>query len=71
MIDVRTKMEKLRDERNKRICERYVKMSQELPNCSANRIITVIAEQEGMTIPGVKHVLIANGEYKTRNRNNV
>lgn len=68
MIDVRTPIEKKRDERNKLICESFLKLSNEMPDCSPHRIFRMIAERVDMTIPGVKNIVINNGLYQTKKR---
>ena len=57
MIDVRTPIEKARDERNKRICNSFLKLSNEMPDCRPH---------VGMTIPGVKKIIIDNGLYQCK-----
>lgn len=68
MIDVRTPIEKARDERNKLICDSFLKYSNEMPDCAPNRIFGLIAERVGMTIPGVKRIIVNNGLYQCRKR---
>lgn len=66
MTDVRTPIEKARDERNKRICDSFLKLSNEKPDCAPHRIFRLIAEREGMTIPGVKNIVVDNGLYQCK-----
>lgn len=64
MIDVRTPIEKARDERNKLICDNFLKYSNEMPTVAPHRIFRLIAEKVGMTVPGVKNVVVRNGLYQ-------
>lgn len=64
MIDARTPIEKARDERNKKICDDFLAFSSQMPNCAPHRIFRIIAERVGMTVPGVKHIIVQNGLYK-------
>lgn len=68
MIDVRTPIEKARDERNRLICESFLKLSNEMPDCRPHRIFRLIAEQVKMTVPGVRHVIVSNGLYRCATR---
>lgn len=68
MIDVRTPIEKARDERNKLICDSFLKYSNEMPDCAPHRIFRLIAEKVGMTIPGVKKIIVDNGLYQCQKR---
>lgn len=68
MIDFRTKSEKARAERCKRICSRYLSYSSENPTAAPHRIFGVIADEEGMTVPGVKNIIVNNGLYQCRSK---
>ena len=68
MIDVRTPIEKARDERNKRICNKFLQLSNEMPDCRPHRIFGLIAESVGMTIPGVKKIIVDNGLYQCKSK---
>ncbi len=68
MIDVRTPIEKARDERNKNICDSFLKYSNEMPEVAPHRIFSLIAGHVGMTVPGVKKIIIDNGLYKCKKR---
>lgn len=68
MIDARTPIEKARDERNKRICDSFLKLSNEMPDCRPHRIFMLVAESFGMTVPGVKNIIIGNGLYRPKTR---
>lgn len=65
-IDLRTPREKATAERHKAICEAYIKMTRQHPNCKPNRILGAVAEQFNMSITGIKRVLIAKGLYATK-----
>ncbi len=65
-IDLRTPREKAIEERRKAICEAYLKLKNQHPDCKPNRIMDAVARQFDMSIPGIKRVLIAKGLYETR-----
>lgn len=67
-IDVRTPIERARDERNKLICDNFLRMSNEMPGVAPHRIMRLIAEKVGMTVPGVKSVIVAQGLYRCPQR---
>lgn len=64
MLDLRTPIEKARDERNKNICEYFLKCSNEMPDCAPHRIFRLVAEKFCMTVPGIKNIVVANGLYQ-------
>lgn len=64
-IDVRTPIEKAREEKHKRICDDFLRLTSQMPECAPHRIFRIIAERVGMTIPGVKHIIVQNGLYKS------
>lgn len=68
MIDVRTPIERARDKRNKGICDSFLRLSNEMPTCAPHRIFRLIAEEVGMTIPGVKKIIIDNGLYQCKSK---
>lgn len=70
MVDLRTNVEKRREERNQRICNCYVKYISEMPSVAPHRIFGAIANSEGMTRQGVKEVLIRYGLYEAKKRSN-
>ena len=65
-IDFRTPIEKAREEKHMAICNAYTAISSEHPECRPYRIMTIIAKQYGMTVPGVKNILTAKGLYPAR-----
>ena len=56
-FDFRTRRERERDQRNKRICDKYVGLRAAYPDMSINRIATFISEAEGVSAACVKLVL--------------
>ena len=66
MVDLRTPIEKARDEKHKRICTMFLDLSNRMPSCAPHRIFGVIAQEVGMTVPGVKHIVVQNGLYQTQ-----
>lgn len=65
-IDVRTDLERARDERHKFICDNFLQLRNEMPECPPHRIFRVIAQKVGMTIPGVINVVTKNGLYQSK-----
>lgn len=66
MMDIRTPREKARDERSKRVCESFLRLSNEMPTVAPYRIFRIIAENTGITVPGVKGMLVRNGLYQVK-----
>ena len=66
MTDLRTPIEKKRDEKHQRICQMFLDLSNRQPNVAPHRIFGVIAQEVGMTVPGVKHIIVKNGLYTTQ-----
>lgn len=66
MIDVRTPIEKARAERHRKICGMFITLRNEQPSIAPHRVFSLIADQFGMTIPGVKSIIVRNGLYKTK-----
>ena len=64
MIDLRTPAERARDERNKQICDQYRKYIKEMPDIAPHRLFRFIAEDIGMTVPGVRKIIINAGRYR-------
>lgn len=63
-IDVRTSTEKARDEKHRAICSAYLRLSNQHPDCKPYRIMSIVAKQYGMTVPGIKNVLTSRGLYE-------
>ena len=63
-IDVRTPAEKERDEKHKAICRDYLSLSNQHPDCKPHRLMSIVAKQYGMTVPGIKNVLASRGLYE-------
>ena len=62
-IDVRTPREKAMDEKHDAICRAYLSLSNQHPECKPHRFMTILARQYGMTVPGIKNVLVTRGLY--------
>ena len=67
-VDVRTPIEKARDERHEKICNRFLQLSSENKGIKPHRIFSVIAREVCMTVPGVKHVIVQKGLYQTASK---
>ena len=63
-IDVRTPNEKAREEKHKAICRAYLSLSNQRPDCKPYRLMSIVAKQYGMTVPGIKNVLTSRGLYE-------
>ena len=67
-IDVRTPIEKVRDEKHQKICNDFLSLIAQRPDCKAHRIFSLLSQKYTMTVPGVKEVIVRNGLYKTTSR---
>ncbi len=63
-IDVRTPTEKAREEKHRAICRAYLGLSNQHPECRPHRLMSIVAKQYGMTVPGIKNVLASRGLYE-------
>lgn len=66
MTDLRTQAEKAREVKHRQICAMYLDLSNKQPDAAPHRIFNAIAKAVGMTLPGVKRVLVANGLYEIK-----
>ena len=57
MTELKTKNEKKREMRVKKICTSYLELMQTLGNASSTRVIAHLAEKFEMTIPGIRWIL--------------
>lgn len=64
-VDVRTPIEKARDEKHEMICNRYIQLAADNKDCKPHRIFAVIAKEVCMTVPGVKNIIVQRGLYQT------
>lgn len=64
-IDLLTPMERKRKERNENMIRDFKEMAPQLTKqgCKPHRIMHALAEKYGMTIPGVRFVLMREGLY--------
>lgn len=68
MTDLRTPVEKAREVKHRQICTMYLDLSNKQPDAAPHRIFGAIAKAVGMTLQGVKRVLVANGLYVTKSK---
>lgn len=64
-VDVRTPIEKARDEKHEMICNRYIQLAADNKDCKPHRIFAVIAKEVCMTVPGVKNIIVQRGGKAT------
>lgn len=62
-IDLRTPIEKERDQRHATIRNEYLTLTNQMPDTAAHRIFSLIADRYDMTIPGVRNIIIRAGLY--------
>lgn len=67
-IDLRTPREKERDQRHAAICNEFLTLTNQMPDAPTHRIFGLIADRHGMTIPGVRNIVIKAGLYTTNNK---
>lgn len=65
-MDLRTPTEKARQERDAKLCADYKELRESNPTCSDNRIFGALAEDNGLTIMGIKGIIKRNGAYIPR-----
>lgn len=64
-IDFRTPQQKKREEVRAMVCETYQKAMKAAPDgTSRNRVLSVVAVNLGMTVQGIKNILIRKGLYE-------
>jgi len=61
MEDIRTDHEKMIAKRREDVVNRYKKLREKHPGASDNRIFVCIADELGMTTPGVRTICIEMG----------
>ena len=61
--NLKTPIERERDEIHVQICNMYLELTKEYPNVKSYRLMTAIASQFNRTVPGIRRILIANGLY--------
>lgn len=67
-VDLRTPAERAREEKHNRICAMFLDLSNKQPDVAPHRIFGAIAQAEGMTVPGVKNIVMQNGLYATKSK---
>lgn len=65
-MDLRTPVERQRDERHEEIRQTYLMLSSEHPDLAANRIFCAIANKYSMTSMGVRRIVERAGLYQSR-----
>lgn len=65
-VDLRTDREKERDRKHSQIRNEYLAYANQMPGTSNNRILRFLAQKHGMTIPGIRNILIKAGLYNVR-----
>ncbi len=70
MEDLRTTAERARDAKHSAVCQKYLDLSNKMPNVSAYRIFNAIANEFGMTAPGIRRILVENNLYKGKPHKN-
>lgn len=68
MKDLMTPIEKAREARHQQICAEFINMREQHPDAKPNRLISMIAQRIGMTVPGITNVLKARGLYTVKER---
>lgn len=56
-FDIRTPREKERDQRNERICNKYIGLRTAYPDVKLNRICTMIGESERLACSSIRKIL--------------
>lgn len=58
-----TECERRRKRLWERIVNRYRMYREELPDITSNRAMGIVAREEGLTLQGVRYILIRTGNY--------
>lgn len=66
MKKLMTKAETEREMRYKRVCNRFRLLVAQYPQYKPNRLMEAIANEENMTIGGVRRILISNNVYQKK-----
>lgn len=66
MTDLRTPVEKARAEKHRKICAMYLDLVNKQPDVAPHRIFGVIAQAVGMTVPGIRRIVVDNGLYQNQ-----
>lgn len=61
MTDLRTAREKMKDARDKAICNEYRQLRTEQPSMSKHRIHCYLADKHGVTYPTIAKIVTSNG----------
>ncbi len=62
--DLRTPRQKARAKQDKVICDCYLRLKRAQPLVSPSRIMAEIAQEAGMSAPGIRNILLRHGVYK-------
>lgn len=63
----RTTTEIAREQQRETVCRMWRQYREVYPSASPHRIMETIADDQGLTVPGVRGILIRNGLYESRN----
>jgi hypothetical protein len=67
-VDLRTPLEKQRDERHEQIRQTYLMLRNQQPGVAPSRIFLAIANQFSMTSMGVRRIVERSGLYQPTRR---
>lgn len=65
-VDLRTPLERARDEKHEQIRSWFLRLSNEQPNAAPSRIFAAIAANFGMTAMGVRRICERGGLYQSK-----
>ncbi|MBQ8066525.1 MAG: hypothetical protein IJ200_12835 [Prevotella sp.] len=66
-VDLRTPLEKARDEKHEQIRSWFLRLSNEQPDAAPSRIFAAIAANFNMTAMGVRRICERGGLYQSKN----
>jgi len=66
-VDLRTPLERARDEKHEQIRSAYLSLRNSKPDVAPNRIFCAVAERFGMTSMGVRRICERAGLYQSKN----
>lgn len=62
-MDLRTPYQRALQERQREVCSQYSELRKNNPGTSAFRLMTAVAQLNGMTYQGVRNILLNAGLY--------
>lgn len=63
MLDIRTENEKKTAARHAMVCAEYKALLREYPSAAPGRLMSTVAGRNGLTVSGVRLILIRHGAY--------